>query len=298
MTVEAGSATVGDLQLAFEALGDPAAEPLLLIPSHEGQLVWWPLGLCQWLVAAGFRVIRYDTRDAGLSTRLPGAAVPDLDAVAAGDCTTVPYCVDDLADDAAGLLAALGVDRAHVAGHATGAMVAQCLAIRHPRRVRSLTLVTGMTVLPVAPRPSAEMLHAMVAPLPEDRAEHVEVRLTRNKMAASTGWPFDDAAERELLEAVYDRGYRADTHTAEETRKVAAILCNPDHAADLAGLSVPTVVAHGDADPLLPLHVGEATAAAIPDAELMVIAGLGHDLPRGAWPQISAAITHAAGLDS
>ena len=280
-------AQANGVELEYEVLGDPGARPLLLVQGLGSQLVTIDDGFCAELTARGFMVIRFDNRDVGLSTRIDGAQAPDLAAVWEGDRSTLAYTLEDMADDAAGLLDAVGVRRAHVAGISLGGMVAQLLAIRHPARVRSLASIMSNTGARGVGRPSAEGAGVLFTPMPPEREPYLE-RAVANARAAGTGtaYPFDADAVRRAAARGYDRAY----YPAGVGRQLAAALAAGDRTEALRALRVPTVVVHGDADMIVGVDGGEATAAAVPGARLHRIHGLGHELPRGVWATLADAI--------
>ncbi|MFI7547810.1 alpha/beta fold hydrolase [Actinoplanes sp. NPDC049599] len=274
------------LRLSYETLGDPADPALLLVMGLGAQLIDWPQEFCEQLAARGFFVIRFDNRDAGLSTIRPEWGVPDVAAIVAGDRSTVPYLLADLAADIAGLLDALGLARVHVVGASMGGMIAQQFTVDHPDRVASLCSIMSTTGRSVG-RPTPEAAAVLIRPPAPDRASAVAAAVATARLVGSPGFP---APEEELVrraEEKYDRRY----HPLGTLRQYAAIIASPDRTAALREVTVPTVVVHGAADPLITLSGGEATAAAVPGAELVVLDGMGHDLPRPLWPRIIAAIS-------
>jgi pimeloyl-ACP methyl ester carboxylesterase len=273
------------LDLYYETIGDPADPALLLIMGLGAQLIDWPAEFRELLAARGFCVIAFDNRDAGLSTGLDDLGVPDLPAIIGGDPATVPYLLSDLAADAAGLLKAIGVDRAHVVGASMGGMIAQQLTIDHPV-VASLCSISSTTGDRRVGRPTPEAAAALMRPRATDRAEIIAGGLAASRVYGSPGYPADEQEMIRRQEAKLDRGYRPEG----TQRQYAAIIASPDRTTGLHGVTVPTLVIHGEADPLITLSGGQATAAAIPGAELLIIPGMGHDLPRPLWPQIIDAI--------
>ncbi len=280
------------IEIEYETLGDRGATPLLLVMGLGAQLTTWPEEFCAQLVDRGYFVIRYDNRDCGLSTKFDRAALPDLWAILCGDLATAPYRVENMAADAAGLLEHLGVASAHLVGASMGGMISQALAIHHPWRVRSLCSIMSTTGDPTVGQPSPEVIEAMLQPAPATRAEAIERSVTGSRMIGSPGFAFDEARTRQLATAAYDRSYCPEG----VLRQLAAILASPDRTAELGHVSVPTVVVHGDSDPMVDPSGGEATAAAVPGAELVVVRGLGHDLPPQVWPTLVDAACRATGL--
>jgi pimeloyl-ACP methyl ester carboxylesterase len=270
------------IELCYETLGDPADPALLLIMGLGSQLIDWPQEFCEQLADRGFFVVRFDNRDAGLSASRPEWGVPDVRAIVAGDRSTVPYLLADLARDAAGLLDGLGLRRAHVVGLSMGGMIAQQLTVDHPERVASLCSIMSTTGDRSVGRATPEAAAVLGRPAAPDRATAVAGTVAAARIIGSPAFP---APEEELLrraEAKYDRGY----HPLGTLRQYAAIIASPDRTAALGRVTAPTVVVHGADDPLITVTGGEATAAAVPGAELVVIEGMGHDLPRQLWPRI------------
>jgi pimeloyl-ACP methyl ester carboxylesterase len=271
------------IDITYATFGDPASPPLLAIHGLGAQMTDWPTEFIEGLVAAGFYVIAFDNRDQGASTWFDDAGQPDLGALLADPLSSVPYLLADMAADAAGLLDALGIESAHILGVSMGGMIAQQFAIDFPDRTRTLTSIMSTTSPNTGP-PTAEAMAALLVEPVTERDAAIEQSLAGARVIASTGFPFDEAAMRARAEIHFDRGH----HPAGTARQLAAILASPDRAAALANVSVPTLVVHGSADPLVTLPGGEATAAAIPGAELWVVDGMGHDLPVEVMPELFA----------
>jgi pimeloyl-ACP methyl ester carboxylesterase len=279
-------ATANNIEIEYETLGDPSARPLLLIGGLAGQLIHWDENLCKDLVKRGHYVIRFDNRDTGLSTKFDEAGVPDLAALVSGK-STAPYTADDMADDAVGLLDVLGIPKAHVCGTSMGGMIAQTIAIRHPSRVFSLISIYSNTGSKGFPPPRPEVMQLLLAPAPREREAHIEHMLQVFKIMAGRGFAFDEEWARMITAKAYDRSFSPEG----TARQLAAIMVQPNRKPALASVKAPALVIHGTDDPLLPVEAGKDTAEAIPGAELLVIEGMGHDLPHGgAWPRIIEAI--------
>jgi pimeloyl-ACP methyl ester carboxylesterase len=280
------------IQIEYETFGNPSGRPLLLIIGLGGQLIQWDEALCRDLAARSHYVIRYDNRDAGLSGKIDQAGEPDimeaLGKIMNGDKSVAAYSMEDMADDAAGLLDALGIPAAHVCGMSMGGMIAQTLALHHPFRVVSLTSIYSHTGNPRLPQPKPEILGALVTPPPAEREANIEHMLNLFRMIAGPGFPFQEEWVRRIMAESYDRCF----YPQGMGRQLMAILTQNDRTSALASIKVPTLVIHGTRDPLVPVEGGKETAAAIPGAELMLIEGMGHDLPHGgAWPTIVEAVT-------
>lgn len=248
--------------------------------------------LCAALAAKNFFVVRFDNRDAGLSTHLYDAPMPDRDAAMAGDLSSISYRLEDMADNAVGLLDTLGLHQAHVVGFSLGGMIAQTMAITHPGRVRSLTSVMSTPWIGLI-SPTAAVQQALVTVLtspPATRAESVEQAVALHKVIGSPGYPMDKVRIREAAGQSYDRSF----DLIGIARQRLAVFASDDRTGTLAHVTVPALVVHGEADPLVPLSAGRATAAALPNAELLTLPGMGHDLPRQIWPTLVAAISQLA----
>jgi pimeloyl-ACP methyl ester carboxylesterase len=276
------TARVGQIELAYETFGSAEDTPLLLVMGLATQMIGWPDEFCRMLADRGHYVVRFDNRDIGLSTHLDDAGVPDVLAVMGGDHSRVAYRLAEMADDTAGLLDVLGIGSAHVVGASMGGMIAQSLAIRHPEKVRSLTSIMSTTGDPAVGAPAEAAMGVLLAPPATDRDSAVQRAIDTYRVIGSPGFEFDEASLRERAGLSYDRRY----NPAGVARQLAAILASPDRTADLARVAVPTLVVHGEQDALVNVSGGRATAAAIPGAELLVVDGMGHDLPRAVWPQL------------
>jgi pimeloyl-ACP methyl ester carboxylesterase len=278
-------ARVGKLDIAYQTLGHPSDPPLLLVMGLGMHLIHWDLDLCRQLAERGFHVIRYDNRDAGRSTKID-APVPNLMRAMAGLPIDAPYLLGDMADDAFGLLDHVGIEGAHVLGASMGGMIGQEMAIRRPARVLSLASLMSTTGGRRHGRPKLRLWSLFLQRAPRRRDDYIEYFVRVFRMIGSPGFPVDEARLRELAAATYDRGH----HPAGTGRQLAAIMASGDRTNQLRRLQVPTVVIHGTDDPLVPFRGGLATARAIPDAELVAIPGMGHDLPSEAWPKVIEAV--------
>jgi pimeloyl-ACP methyl ester carboxylesterase len=282
-------APANGIEIVYDTIGDPSDPPLLLVMGLGMQLIHWDDELCELLAGRGFRVIRFDNRDAGLSTQID-ARVPNLARAFAGFRIDAPYLLDDMAADAVGLLDHLGIEAAHVAGASLGGMIAQSMAIRHPERVLSLTSIMSTTGERRVGRPKLRVWGVLVRRAPRDKDAYVEYFVRVFRLIGSRGFPSDEGRTRELAAASYERAHRP----AGTARQLAAISASGDRTEELRGLRVPTTVFHGRDDPLVPFRGGRATAEAIPGARLVAIPGMGHDLPREVWPRLADAIEETA----
>ncbi|MEU9830856.1 alpha/beta fold hydrolase [Streptosporangium sp. NPDC048047] len=267
------------IEIAYETFGSPGDRPLLLIMGLGAQMIHWDEEFCELLAGRGHHVVRFDNRDAGESTHLNDAGAPALGGGRA------PYLLDDMVDDAAGLLDALGWESAHVVGASMGGMIAQAMAIGHPRRVRSLTSIMSTPGHAVAP-PTEAAMAVLMAPPPPDREAAIRQALSTWEILGSPGYRMDRERVAQITELSYDRGL----DPAGTARQLAAILASGDRTALLGKITVPTLVLHGEADQLIPVAGGIATADAIPGARLVTFPGMGHDLPRLLWPAFADAI--------
>ena len=262
-------APVGGHELEYETFGDPAAPTFVLLNGLGSQLIASPSGLCEQLAVEGFHVVRYDHRDVGRSTRSQ-VPPPGLGAVRAA------------------LLDHLGVERAHVSGVAMGGMVVQHLAIEHPERLISATSIMSTTGAREVGAPTEEAWAALTSIPPADRDGHVEHAVRTGRVLA--GPHFDPVVARRRAEEAFDRSYRPDAAVYQ----LAAIWASGDRTDRLRGVEVPFLVIHGRDDRLIDLDGGEATAMAVPGARLLVLRGMGHDLPEPLWPRIVDALAHHA----
>ncbi|MEU0560847.1 alpha/beta fold hydrolase [Dactylosporangium sp. NPDC006015] len=270
-----------DVTIAYERLGPPGGEPLLLIMGLGMQLLSWPDELCAELTSRGYSVVRFDNRDAGESTHWSQAGNPSLFDLLTRPRAVAPYRLADMALDAVAVLDAVGWPSAHVAGASLGGMIAQTLAIGHPDRVRTLTSIMS-TPAPQIGRARLGALRALGIPPATTRDEAGERMLQVFTAIGSPAYPRDEAWLRDVGRRAYDRGH----DPAGARRQLAAIRASGDRRPGLATVRVPTLVVHGDADPLIRVAGGHATAAAVPGARLVVHPGMGHDLPRPLWTPI------------
>jgi pimeloyl-ACP methyl ester carboxylesterase len=278
--------TVGDVDLAYETFGDPAHTPLLLVSGLGSQMLSYPDELCAGLADRGLFVTRFDNRDVGLSTHLHAAGLPRLGDVRRGDRSSVSYELAHMAADTAGLIEALGLDSVHLVGVSMGGMIAQRVAIDFPERVRSLTSIMSTTGDRSVGGASEAATAVLYAPPAQDRDGAIARQLETSRVIGSPGFPFDEEMVRERAGLAFDRAH----DPAGVARQMAAIVTSPDRTADLGRVAVPTLVIHGSDDALVNVSGGRATAAAVTGAELVVLEGMGHDLPRALWPEITERI--------
>ena len=264
--------------IAYQRAGDPDAPAVLLIMGIAAQSIHWPAEFCEALVAGGLQVIRFDNRDSGLSTHMTEAPPPDLPAALAGDFSSVSYTLSDMAADAVGLLDALGIAKAHVVGASMGGAIAQTVAIEHPERVRSLTSMMSTTGNGSVGQISPEVLRELFGgPRAVTRDDVIQQMLRAVRVIGSPGYPADEGEVAAVAGLAYDRCY----DPIGVARQAIATVASGDRTERLRQLSVPTLVIHGLADRMCDVSGGRATAEAIPGAELVLIEGMGHNLPPG-----------------
>jgi len=274
------------IRLEYDTIGDAGAEPLLLVMGLGAQLIHWRREFCEHLADAGHYVIRFDNRDAGLSEKFGHLGVPDMAAIAAalvaGETPPAPYTLDDMAADAAGLLEALRIEAAHVCGASLGGMVAQTLAINHPERVATLTSIMSSTGNPALPPATEEAMAALLSPAATERDAAVARSLYVSGVIGSPKYPTPEAVLRERAVETFDRG----VYPEGVARQMAAVAAHGDRRERLRRVEAPALVIHGADDPLVRVEAAHDTHGALADCELLVIDGMGHDLPEVLWPQI------------
>ena len=273
------------IQVTYERFGLPTWPPVFLIMGGGAQLISWPEGFCRELVRHSLQPIRFDNRDAGLSTHFNEAPVPDFTAAMAGDFSSVPYSLSDMAADTIGLMDALGFDSAHLVGASMGGMIAQTIAIEYPSRVRSLTSMMSSTGNPSVGQTDPTLFVRIGTP-PGDRESYIEWRVKTQELIGSPGYAFDEAAAREVAGLSWDR----DHDPSSLLRQSVAVLKSGDRTFQLQQLNLPTLVMHGRADKMIDVSGGIATARAIPHARLILFEGMGHSLPQPLWSEMAAQI--------
>jgi pimeloyl-ACP methyl ester carboxylesterase len=288
-------AKANGIEIAYDTFGDQSDPPLLLIMGLGGQMILWDEEFCKRLATRGYWVIRFDNRDVGLSTSFAAARVPSISAVVEalshGESLDVPYTLTDMAHDAMGLLDAIGIESAHVVGLSMGGMIGQIMALRFPERVRSLTSVMSTTGDRELPQPKPEALSALFSPIPSERSAYVEGWLNLWRVLSGPRIPVEEALARKWAELSHDRGLNPNGFV----RQMVAVIASGSRKDALKALTVPTLVLHGNADPLVPVECGIDTAKSIPGAKLRVIEGMGHALPEALWSQVIDAIAaHAS----
>jgi pimeloyl-ACP methyl ester carboxylesterase len=281
--VETRYARNGAVRIAYSDLGGAGGDPLLLVMGLGVSRVWWPAGFVSALVEKGFHVVAYDQRDSGESTRF--ADENHVHPFAALFRARSPYTAEDMTDDAPAVLDALGWDSAHLFGHSLGGLLAQRIALRHPSRVRTITVSGAM---PSDAAGFTQLRHVRLGfvlrmsrlKFPEGREGDIAAGIALARAIASPDYPFDEAEVRAAVEREVTSGVR---DARAQSRQTGA----PWHGGRLAELTTPALVLHGEQDPVLRPSAARATAAAVPDARLVLLPGVGHDLPRALWPRIA-----------
>jgi pimeloyl-ACP methyl ester carboxylesterase len=289
-------ARANGIDLCYEIFGDPGAEPMLLIMGLGAQMIHWDDDFCRQLAARGFRVIRFDNRDIGMSSKLSGGKrLTPLELLKLRFLkipVQAPYRLRDMAEDTIGLMDALGINTAHLVGASMGGMIAQEVAISFPQRVRSLTSIMSTTGNPKVPPPTREATAVLMAPPPASKEEYFARFANTWKVLRVGSFPEDEALDRSRAERTFQRGL----NPAGVGRQLRAILASGSRKQRLASVKAPTLVIHGTVDPLVHPMGGKDTAASIPGAKLLMIEGMGHALPIPMWPQVIDAIDkHAHG---
>jgi pimeloyl-ACP methyl ester carboxylesterase len=279
--------------LCYERFGDPDDTPIVLIMGLATQMIAWHEEFCEQLADRGFHVVRFDNRDIGRSTHFDFRPPTVLEMVRRR-VRPEQYSLSDMAEDTAALLRELGVAPAHVVGASMGGMIGQVLAAEHPEAVRSLVSIMSTTGSRWQGQPALSVYRYLLTPPPRDRDGYIERAAAVFGLVGSTGFDRDEQYIRERAGRAYDRGY----DVRAGGRQLGAIVASGDRTRMLRRIKAPTLVIHGTVDKMIRPSGGRATAKAIPGARLIMIEGMGHDLPRGAWPRLLDAISeHARAAD-
>jgi pimeloyl-ACP methyl ester carboxylesterase len=285
------SVQANGINIEYDVFGDSSARPLLLVMGLGTQMIGWDEEFCQKLADTGHYVVRFDNRDIGLSSKMDDAPVPVVAELMMemmqGNTPEVPYSLNDMADDAIGLLDALEIDSAHICGASMGGMIVQTMALTHSERIRSMTSIMSTTGNPELPAATPEAMEALTKPPAADRDGQIEQSVATQKVIGSSGFPFDAERARQKAAAAYDRSF----YPQGTARQMAAIVAADNRRPRLESLDLPTLVIHGKADPLVPVTGGQDTHEAIAGSELLLVEGMGHDLPPGAWDEIISSIS-------
>jgi pimeloyl-ACP methyl ester carboxylesterase len=294
------SAPANGIDIFYDEIGDPKAPALLLIMGLATQMIGWPEAFCGRLADRGFRVIRFDNRDIGLSTKIENAPKVDVAAAfmraLAGKPVEAPYTLDDMANDAVGLLDALGIAKAHLVGASMGGMIAQTVAAKYPGRTRSLTSIMSSSGDPKLPQGKPAAMASLTATRPphSDREASIRFGMDIYRVIGSPGYPTPEPELRAKIERAFDRSY----YPAGVARQFIAIMASGSRVDLLKTLELPTLVLHGADDPLVPVEAGKDTARHVPGAILKIIPGWGHDIPTELIPTLVEAIaTHCQDAD-
>ncbi len=275
------------LDIHYDEFGDPSGRPLLLVMGLGAQMILWDEDFCELLGERGHRVIRFDNRDVGLSQKLDHLGVPNvldlMQRALSGEAVEAPYLLDDMADDAVGLLDALEIEAAHVMGASMGGMIVQAMALRHRARIKSLVSIMSTTGRPDLPPAAPEAMARLMTPAPPDREGAVAHTVESARIMSGSGYPFDEERIRRRSERGYDRCF----HPQGIVRQIAAIIGSGSRVDGLRELDAPALVIHGDDDPLVRLEGGIDTHECIAGSELFVIEGMGHDMPPAVWPRVA-----------
>ncbi|MCY7296160.1 alpha/beta fold hydrolase [Alteromonas sp. a30] len=274
------------IQLACDSFGDPENPVILLIMGLATQLIHWDEPFCEQLAAEGYWVIRFDNRDIGHSQCLHHLGLPNFFKLAGNHYFNThfnaPYSLQDMANDSVHLLDALGVEKAHIIGASMGGMIAQLVAIHHPERVLSLTSIMSATGDKKLMRPTTKMSLFMMRPPPREANRHIAHTMKMWRILHGKDYPFEEERVRNIVTTSLKRGF----YPSGVMRQLSAIISAKDRSPLLKNLSIPTLIFHGEKDPLVPVANGLATAAAIPGATLKIIKGMGHTIPNVVWQQL------------
>ncbi len=288
-------ALVNDISICYQTFGNPSAPPLLLIMGLAAQQIHWDDNFCQQLAQQGYWVIRFDNRDIGKSTKLDGIKPPSILSVMANQWFNsqlkAPYDLNDMARDTLGLIDHLNIEKCHIVGVSMGGMIAQCLTIIAPHRVTSLTSIMSTTGDRSLPKAKASVIAKIMKPVPKDVEGYVQHILKMWKLLHGDYYDFDDERTEKLMRRARERCF----NPAGVWRQTCAILASPDRTAELQKLTTPSLILHGDKDPLVPVECGLATAKAIPNSRLVRFEHMGHTLPRELWDEMISAIVDVAG---
>jgi pimeloyl-ACP methyl ester carboxylesterase len=281
--------TINHIEIEYETVGDPGSKPLVLIAGLGSQLLAWPDEMCNKLADIGFFVIKFDNRDVGLSTKFENAGIPDMMEISVayirGEKPELPYTLEDMADDATGLLNALNIERAHICGASMGGIIAQIMAYRHPSRVQSLIVMMSTTGNPALPTAKPEIMAQFFAPLPSEREAYIEEMSKRDSLIYGD-FKYDEVKGREYRTNEYDRSY----YPEGIARQMAAMAVPGNVKPYISSIKAPTLVIHGKEDPFYSIDAAKEIALTIPRSELLLIDGMAHSFPQEILQQIIDAI--------
>ncbi|NYG60373.1 pimeloyl-ACP methyl ester carboxylesterase [Nocardioides daedukensis] len=279
------------VELCYQTFGDPSDDAVLLVMGLGGPMNWWDSGFCELLASKGFHVIRYDNRDTGRSTSMPGR-VSRADVVRAfsGLRARAPYSLVDMAADGIGLLDHLGIESAHVAGISMGGMIVQTMAIHHPGRIRSVTSIMSTTGKKTVGWQHPSLFSRLLAKRPAERGEYLAQSVAMAQLIGSPAYPEGHQKATRRAEETWDRGLNG----PGVLRHMMAVLTQPNRSRDLHSVRVPVLVVHGMNDKMVHVSGGRATSSSIPGSELLLIDGMGHDLPVELWETVTDGIRRTA----
>lgn len=280
------TASANGISIEYDTFGQASDPALLLVMGLGSQLTVWDPAFCTALASRGFYVIRYDNRDVGLSTKMEDAPRPEIGKAFQGDFSSASYTLWDMAEDAVGLLDYLGITRAHIVGASMGGMIVQAMAIKHPNRVLTMTSIMSSTGNPQVGQPKPEGMSVLMAPPPSNREDAIEQTKRTMNVIGSPSYPTAEELIGERAAAEYDRCF----YPIGTARQLLASMATGDRTEALREVRVPTLVLHGEEDPLISVSGGKATAEAIPGATLITIPGMGHDLPTQLYERLIDAI--------
>ena len=282
-------ANVNNIEIEYETIGNPNSKPLLLIAGLGSQLLAWSDEICESLAESGFFIIRFDNRDVGLSTKFDDAGIPDMMEISAaynrGEKPDIPYTLEDMTDDAVGILDALNIDKAHICGASMGGMIAQIIAYKHPSRVQSLTVIMSTTGNPELPPSKPEILMQFFAPVPSEREAYIDEMVKRDSLIYGNFTNNEDQG-RDYRTKEYDRSY----YPEGIARQLASMAIPGNIKPKISAIRAPTIIIHGSEDPFNHIEAGKEIASTIPGAELLIIDGMGHSFPSEIIPHIVKAL--------
>ncbi|MHA2109654.1 MAG: alpha/beta fold hydrolase [Candidatus Hodarchaeales archaeon] len=279
-------ASSNDLKICYDTFGEDTNPPILLIMGLGEQMITWEEEFCKEIASHSYFVIRFDNRDVGLSTKFDDSPVPDIFAMMQGEQVEVPYQLIDMAKDSIGLLDALNIRNAHICGVSMGGMIAQTIAIEFPDRIRSLISIMSSTGNPDLPLSTPEASAALMTPPEPERAARIEQGVEMWRIFDGGTLPFDEIAIRNRLARSYDRSF----YPLGTVRQIAAIFTSGSRTEALKSINIPSLVIHGDVDPLVPIEGGRDTANSIPGAKFVSVDGMGHNISPTLAPQIISEI--------
>jgi pimeloyl-ACP methyl ester carboxylesterase len=283
---EAQTVSANGLQITYDSFGDSVNPPIILIMGLATQMIHWSDQFCKLLASKKLNIIRFDNRDIGKSSWLNDEPVPTkwdfISNVLFNKKVNAPYLLDDMADDTLALMDALNLDKAHIVGASMGGMIAQCLALKCPNRVSSLTSIMSTTGNRSLPRAKAKVAVKLLKPIAHEIEQYVAQNLEVWRLLHGDHFPFDPENVEKVIRSSRQRGF----NPAGVSRQLSAIIDSPDRTLALQTLQIPSLIIHGDIDPLVPVECGIATAKAIPGAKLTILKGMGHTMPEQLWPKI------------